>query len=46
MIFAEKFYNSRDGLQLYYRDYAGDASSRVTAATLPRSPHTSRRRVG
>ena len=26
MPFAEKFYRSRDGLQLYYRDYAGDAS--------------------
>ena len=26
MSFAEKFYRSRDGLQLYYRDYAGDAS--------------------
>lgn len=26
MSFAEKFFSSRDGLQLYYRDYAGDAS--------------------
>ena len=26
MSFAENFYRSRDGLQLYYRDYAGDAS--------------------
>lgn len=26
MPFAEKFFVSRDGLQLYYRDYAGDAS--------------------
>ena len=26
MSFDEKFYRSRDGLQLYYRDYAGDAS--------------------
>ena len=25
MTFAEKFFRSRDGLQLYYRDYAGDA---------------------
>jgi pimeloyl-ACP methyl ester carboxylesterase len=25
MSFSEKFYRSRDGLQLYYRDYAGDA---------------------
>jgi pimeloyl-ACP methyl ester carboxylesterase len=26
MSFTEKFFSSRDGLQLYYRDYAGDAS--------------------
>jgi pimeloyl-ACP methyl ester carboxylesterase len=26
MSFTEKFFRSRDGLQLYYRDYAGDAS--------------------
>jgi pimeloyl-ACP methyl ester carboxylesterase len=26
MLFAEKFFSSRDGLQLYYRDYAGDAN--------------------
>jgi pimeloyl-ACP methyl ester carboxylesterase len=26
MRFAEKFFGSRDGLQLYYRDYAGDAN--------------------
>ena len=26
MSFDEKFFRSRDGLQLYYRDYAGDAS--------------------
>jgi pimeloyl-ACP methyl ester carboxylesterase len=26
MSFAEKFYRSRDGLQLFYRDYSGDAS--------------------
>src|ERR1044071_5870722 len=26
MPFAEKFYRSRDGLQLYFRDYAGDAN--------------------
>ncbi len=25
MSFTENFYRSRDGLQLYYRDYAGDA---------------------
>jgi pimeloyl-ACP methyl ester carboxylesterase len=26
MPFTEKFFSSRDGLQLYYRDYAGDTS--------------------
>jgi pimeloyl-ACP methyl ester carboxylesterase len=26
MTFTEKLYSSRDGLQLYYRDYAGDTS--------------------
>lgn len=26
MSFAEKFFTSRDGLQIYYRDYPGDAS--------------------
>ncbi len=26
MAFAEKFFSSRDGLQIYYRDYDGDAS--------------------
>jgi pimeloyl-ACP methyl ester carboxylesterase len=26
MVFAEKFYSSRDGLQLYYRDYDGAAN--------------------
>jgi pimeloyl-ACP methyl ester carboxylesterase len=25
-IYSERFYRSRDGLQLYYRDYPGDAS--------------------
>ena len=37
MSFTENFYRSRDGLQLYYRDYAGDREQ--GAGAVPARAH-------